>query len=83
MNVNTAFILLLASFSRYHAASVKLLCPRNVTVCLENFPLNSAGYVKAKLTSLFTSYIVMHEAAGQLDLNLAYCYSEITLLHKM
>lgn len=69
MNVNTAFILMLACFSCYHTASVKLLCPRNVTVCLENFPLNSVEYVKAKLIFLYTSYIVMHKAAGQLDLN--------------
>lgn len=69
MNVNTAFILVLACFGRYHAASVKLLCPRNVTVCLENFPLNSAEYVKAKRIFVYTSYIVMHEAAWQLDLN--------------
>lgn len=69
MNVNTAFIPMLACFSRYHAASVKLLCPRNVTVCLENFPLNSVEYVKAKLIFLYTSYVVIHEAAGQLDLN--------------
>lgn len=69
MNVNTAFILVLACFGHYHAASVKLLCPRNVTVCLENFPLNSAEYVKAKRIFVYTSYIVMHEAAWQLDLN--------------
>lgn len=69
MNVNTAFILVLACFSCYHAASVKLLCPRNVTVCLENFPLNSAEYVKAKRIFVYTSYIVMHEVAWQLDLN--------------
>lgn len=69
MNVNTAFILMLACYSRYHAASVKLLCPRNVTVCLESFPLNSVKYVKAKLIFLYTSYIVMYEAAGQRDLN--------------
>lgn len=69
MNVNTAFILVLACFSCYHAASVKLLCPRNVTVCLENFPLNSAEYVKAKRIFVYASYIVMHEVAWQLDLN--------------
>lgn len=69
MNVNTAFILVLACFSCYHVASVKLLCPRNVTVCLENFPLNSAEYVKAKRIFVYTSYIVMDEAAWQLDLN--------------